>query len=542
MSVKSDVIVNIISQWKNAGAKSAASDLTKLENTAKKVAVAFGGLFAIEKLAAFSKEAVNAFAAETKQAAIFAQTITGLGFAMQESGIVEYITKTSEATGVMKDTLEPAFASLLRYTRNVAESQKLLALALDISAGTGKGLQEVSNALGRAYLGNYTALVRLGAGITTTDAKMRTFQGNVDYLASAFNGDAMAAANTFGGTIDRLKVSAHEAAVQIGGSLAASVITLGNMGSNFSWIDTLGKKISDLIYNISKFAIVTKDVLSGLNPFNLKNWTGKNNVQGNIDKDIAKLNKNFAASKQQQLGISQQQFKVNTNLAALSSKELATQKQLTAQQQAQLKAKQAQAILTKAQSVLTMVSPVFDLTAIETYAALQQATNDGDRARLQLMQDIAALQRAVAENDSNLAAQIAQSVALDVQNLSIIQGGLNNLKSPDNPLKSLLDDIYASIAALQLLEMEMSKAMRIATGTLYISSTGESSDTTTGTWGQYYKGLSGGLYGSTPVINQTTYNIAGTVVSEQMLSQTLANNNASGIPSNINRLNVNYAY
>jgi hypothetical protein len=154
------------------------------------------------------------------------------------------------------------------------------------------------------------------------------------------------------------------------------------------------------------------------------------------------------------------------------------------------------------------------------------------------MQDIQALQRAIAANDASLAQQISVSVKQDLVNLSLIQGGLNGLKSPDNPLKSLLDDIYASIEALKLLEAQMNK-MRIRAGTLYISSTGQSSDTTSATWGQYYQGLSGGLYGSTPVVNNTY--IGGSVVTEQGLSNMLANQSASGIPSNINRLNVNYA-
>ena len=75
------------------------------------------------------------------------------------------ILKTSLATGVADDELRPALQRLAVSTKDTVEAQKLLSLALDISKGSGKSLEEVANALGKAQDGNTTALGRLGLGL-----------------------------------------------------------------------------------------------------------------------------------------------------------------------------------------------------------------------------------------------------------------------------------------------------------------------------------------------------------------------------------------
>lgn len=439
MSQRTSIFYDIITEFKGMGAKQAESALGKLESTAKKVAVSFAGIFAIEKLAAFSKEAVNAFGAESKQAAVFTQTIQGLGFALQNSQIVEYINKISESTGTLKDQLEPAFGSLLRYTRSVSESQKLFNLALDISAGTGKGLLEVSNALGRAYLGNYTALVRLGAGITTTSAKGKTFEQNIQVLTAAFNGDAKAAAESFGGTLDRLKVAAHEATVNIGAGLAASLISLSQMGGNgsFSWLTTLGDKVNGFIYQITKFALTSRDILGGLNPFNIKNWTGQNNVGKTLASDIAKLDANFAKTKAQSLGLANQNNQATSTALSTLNKTLSTQKALTAQQQQQLALKKAQAVLDNAAKVL-------DVQQAEIVAAMMNASLTQDELlRLKLKQ-------ALLNDNATAAGQYAQQlIAAQVASLQLAAANPFGAMNLDiiNATKSLMD-LAAALAAL----------------------------------------------------------------------------------------------
>jgi hypothetical protein len=74
----------------------------------------------------------------------------------------DIITKMSMATGVADDELRPAYSKLVLATKDVERSSKLLAIAQDIAAATGKPLESVTQALAKAEMGQYAALKKLG--------------------------------------------------------------------------------------------------------------------------------------------------------------------------------------------------------------------------------------------------------------------------------------------------------------------------------------------------------------------------------------------
>ena len=80
----------------------------------------------------------------------------------QIAAVEQSIGKMQMSAAVADDTLRPAFAQLTRATGDTAESTKLLQLALDISAGSGKSLESVTMALTKAYNGQFGALGKLG--------------------------------------------------------------------------------------------------------------------------------------------------------------------------------------------------------------------------------------------------------------------------------------------------------------------------------------------------------------------------------------------
>lgn len=137
----------------------------------------------------------------------------------QIKAVEDQILKTSLATGVADDKLRPALQRLATATGDTEKAQKLLNLALDISAATGKPLETVSNALGKAYEGNTTALVKLNAGISTAEAKTLGYTGAVQQLTDLYGGAAAANADTFQGRIDRVKVAFDETKESIGQAL-----------------------------------------------------------------------------------------------------------------------------------------------------------------------------------------------------------------------------------------------------------------------------------------------------------------------------------
>ena len=213
-------------------------DLKKKLDTGSKEVEGFGG-----KLEKFGKVAAAAFAAAAAAAAAYAvklavdgvkaaiedeaaqlrlanalKNVTGATDA-QIASIEKQILKTSLATGVADDELRPALQRLAIATGDVTESQKLLDLALDISAATGKSVEAVANALGKAYEGNTGALGRLGIGLSAAEIKALGLEGTMQQLAQTFGGAALTQANTFEGQIQRLRISFDEAKESVGAAL-----------------------------------------------------------------------------------------------------------------------------------------------------------------------------------------------------------------------------------------------------------------------------------------------------------------------------------
>ena len=195
------------------------------------------------KVAEFGKKAAAAFAVAAAAAVAYAGklAVDGVRAAIQDeqaqtrlagalraatgatneqiAAVEEQILKTSLATGVADDQLRPALQRLTAATGDVEKSQKLLNLALDVSKATGKPLEAVTNALGRAYEGNTSSLARLGIGLSTAELKTLGYEGAVKKLSDLYGGAAAANADTFQGRIDKLKVAFDETKESIGTAL-----------------------------------------------------------------------------------------------------------------------------------------------------------------------------------------------------------------------------------------------------------------------------------------------------------------------------------
>jgi hypothetical protein len=97
---------------------------------------------------------------------------------------------------------------------------------LDVSAATGKPLESVTNALGKAYDGNTTALAKLGIGYGASELKGKDFNTVAGELSATFSGAALTSAQTYQGQIDRLKVAFGETQETLGTALLPIIQTL----------------------------------------------------------------------------------------------------------------------------------------------------------------------------------------------------------------------------------------------------------------------------------------------------------------------------
>ena len=217
--------IPIISTFNNRGIKSAEKEIGSFSKTLKKFGLAsklsVAGVTA--SLGILAKQSIAAAIAEEKAVKSLSLTLKNLGIAAADKRVLEFINRLQFATGVSEDQLRPAFQRLVTITGDVTRSQELLALAMDVSAGTGKSLDSVVMALSRAYNGNNASLSRLGVNISKAELKTMSFQQVTDKLGKTFAGQAAAAADTFGGRMAKLGVAADEAKEIIGNSLNKSI-------------------------------------------------------------------------------------------------------------------------------------------------------------------------------------------------------------------------------------------------------------------------------------------------------------------------------
>ena len=196
-----------------------------------------------EKISAFGKKAAAAFAVAAAAAVAYGTklAVDGVKAAIEDEqaqlrlanalrqatgatdaqikSTEDMILKTSLATGVADDQLRPALQRLAVSTKDTEEAQKLLTLALDISKASGKDLETVANALGRAQDGNVTSLGRLGLGLSKAELSTLSFTEVQAKLAELYGGAAATNAETFQGKIDRLTVAFDESKESLGFAL-----------------------------------------------------------------------------------------------------------------------------------------------------------------------------------------------------------------------------------------------------------------------------------------------------------------------------------
>jgi hypothetical protein len=189
-------------------------------------AAAYAGKLAIEGV----KAAIEDEAAQNRLANAL-RNVTG-ATNEQIKSVEEQILKMSLANGIADDQLRPAFQRLATATGDLSTANKSLSLALDISAATGKDLNAVSNALGKAYEGNTSSLARLGIGLSTAEIKTLGLDGTMNQLAKTFGGAATVQANTLEGQIARLKVGFDEAKESVGAALLPTLQNLLNFFVN----------------------------------------------------------------------------------------------------------------------------------------------------------------------------------------------------------------------------------------------------------------------------------------------------------------------
>jgi hypothetical protein len=451
-----NVIIDIAAEFTGKkGFKQAETATDKMEKNVKKLAGALGLAFSGQAILAFGKASIKAAAEDEKAQKQLALALKNVGLSRDAASSEDYIQRLQSEFGILDDKLRPAYQTLAVATRDTQQAQQLLNLALDISASTGKDLGSVTSALSKAYLGNNTALSKLGVGISKADLKAGKFEDIVTQLETTFAGSATQAANTFQGSIDKLGVASANVQEIIGEGLIDAIRSLSDE-------DT----VDNLAVQMQSVAVYTADVIRGIGVMvgYIQNVVEQVNKIPGLSKimelvlstnpifgAIATLNKLGAATRST-AGIEAQGL---ADLARLQAeyvvKTLSAKKKLTATEIAALKAARLKLAIDKAQLALNKGNDVFDMDKIQNAAALknqaeQLAKSTTDTQRLQIANDIARLnvKQSISNLEDAIAAKDEAAIVKATEKLNAdlkILGALTNQDLKLKDIKSILEGL-----------------------------------------------------------------------------------------------------
>jgi hypothetical protein len=498
----------------NKAFKQAETASQKMERQVAKLGKQLLGVFAATKLISFGKTAAKAFAADEKAARSLALALANTGNAFASIEVEKFIADLQRTTGVLDDNLRPAFRTLLTATGDVKKSQDGLVLALDIAAGTGKDLGAVSMALAKAYGGQTTALSRLGAGLS----KATLASGDLDLITQAltekFSGQALAAAEGYAGSMDRLAVASNNAKEIIGKDLLDAMALIAGkdgIGGATTAMEGFATQIGNAIYGIGVLTSKLKSLPGAGVIGQFLNAAGQVSGLGALSRLGSSTRTRNAGTPAQSPGQRKAIDKSNADAIRLQK----TKNNLSKIDNDNTSRK---LVLTGDQLALLELEKKFDVERIGLFSAMNQATDGETKMRLLSL---------IAIHDQNAA----------------LAGQIKKANETTDAMEAFRQAILASIRALlDKIAVEQAKLMAIlgiSSAQVASSATFASNDSTAVSGGIPGTALSMGFGAGTfrqaeAATTNIQVNVAGSVTTERDLvsaiTQGIYNNQASGIP------------
>ena len=387
-----NIVASVIATFNGKALTKGKKEISSFDKSVKKLGKTFAATFGAYQLLAFSKKAINAFAADEKAAKSLAVQLENTGNAFRVNEVESYIKGLQSLYGVLDDQLRPAFQTLLNATGSVTLSQQALETALNVSAGTGKDLASVVAAIAKGASGTTTSLARLGTGLDKATIASGDMNKIMAALDKKFAGQAQARLTTYAGKMDLLKVAAADATEIIGKGLIDAISAIGRDNSidqaadsmnNFAVaIANTAKGMGELIGQIKR--IVDTDVGKFLLGLTALLTLGKKQLvlgaAGLIAYDIGKSQKSSASNMGGFSGVP---------LQRAETKAIKDSVYYRKQENAALKAK----------TEIDKLKDKFDLERIGLMAALNAATDEETKLRIRS-------QLAILDNNEALAKKL----------------------------------------------------------------------------------------------------------------------------------------
>jgi len=416
-----NIVIDVAAEFTGKKAFDQASKSTfNLEKSVKKLAGAFGLAFSTQRIVAFGKASVKAFAEDNAAIIVLRKNLQNLGLAYESTNAENFIASLEAQSAILDDKLRPAYAQLSKVTLSAIKTQELMTLAVDISRSTGVDFTKVINTLSRAYIGNYKGLKQLKIGLSDAELKTKDFAEIQEILIKQSQGAGKAYIETFAGSIDKLAVASANAKEVIGEGLVdlfADLAGNGDINKATDNIDELSTAVGTLLKDLDKFTpldflatfvtgSITKETFDKLNAKPGGGFTDSQNAARLDAQKKAKADAKAAAAK---LAADKK------NAKAAAAAKIAADKKAAANK----------AILAKAESI-------FDLEKIQIEAALKGKISADEKLRLEL-------QRAILNEDFELADKLQKRLEASQRATAALQGALKDIKPVPSPFDEWID-------------------------------------------------------------------------------------------------------
>jgi hypothetical protein len=510
-----NVTIDVAAQFKGKPAfDKAGKSVGGLEKSVEGLAKKFAGLFAAQKLIAFGKASVKAFAEDEKSAKLLANTVKNLGLAFETPAIEDFIGKLSRSAGVADEQLRPAMQALITTTGSAAKSQELLTQAIDISRGSGVDLNTVVSDLSAAYVGNTKGLKKYKLGLTQAELKTMSFTKVQKKLNDQFKGSNAAYLETYAGKVEVLKTAAGEAQEVIGKGLVDSLMLFTGDNSVQDLADSMQKFAqftADAVYGFASLAAEVKNVSVSFKDV-FKAVGGASTLLPSdfqpfgFFRALAKIGRKSQDVATGASTIDNYNMTSDAKAQATARKKAEAAALKRAKDLAAAQAKQTKAV--KEQTLLKKQSSLFDLQQIGLVAALKGQLSEEDRKR-------ALLQLAILQGDTAEATKLTGQIADAIDKTGKLKEYLNSMTVTNDPFKAWMDS----------LEKIAAKAATIGGGTPTNPSVPSTNSVTSNGFTYGYTGTGTGQGGSTymdylashpaPIIVQIDGKEIATVVQNQ---------------------------
>ena len=365
--------ISIGSKADTRGFKKAETAASRLNKNLKNLAGTFGAVYSTARVIQFGKASVNALVEAEKANTRLANSVKNLGLSFATATIQKNLDDISRSAGIAGEILVDAYQPLLTATGSVIQSQKMLNLALDVSAGSGVGLTTVTQDLANAYVGITRGLRKYNLGLTQAELKTISYEAVQAKLNKQFSGSQAAYLDTYAGKLQILGEAAGNAQERIGATLidlGAAFTGSSNVEEFVTKIERLTDRFVGLMDRFTEGIAIIRAMLGA------KTWTGM--FRAAQEAQVAEFNRRMKrdymkAWEGTNVPMSEQALAQQRAAEAAAKKRA---EQIRKEQEKQTKE-------LKKQSALKKAGTVFDREQIERIAALRGKLSDEDRKRIE---------------------------------------------------------------------------------------------------------------------------------------------------------------